>query len=109
MTVYTKKDRESNRLIGDIFSGSLEPPKRGIFFLAFFSNEPSGRSTENAYLDTNLKQNYKNRTRVKKGDTMIYKLRALKNIKKGEEIVWCYGAYYDRNYKPNCDDDEEED
>jgi hypothetical protein len=103
MTVYTKKCRDSNTFIGDVYSGSIDEPRKGIPFIAHFSNEPSGRQKENCYLDVNLKENYKNRSRVKEGDTMIYRLRALKNIKKGEEICWCYSDSYDRYYKANCD------
>jgi len=106
MTVYTKKVRESPTLIGDIYPGSMTSPKRGISFWAYFSNEPATKpkQDENAYLDINVKQNYKDRARVKVGDTMVYKLRASKNIKKGEEVVWCYGGSYGRGYPANCDE-----
>lgn len=102
MTVYTKNDRGSGKFLGDIFEGSLEKPKYNIPFFAYFANEPSGRQKENAYLDVNLRSNYRKRTRVKAGDTMVYKLIANRNIKPGEEIVWCYGSYYGREYKANC-------
>lgn len=105
MTIYTKNGNESSTLIGDIYPGSLRPPKYNIPFWAYFSNEPSKSPKEqysNAYLDTNLKSNYRNRSRVKEGDTMVYKLIADENIKKGEEIVWCYGEYYGREYEANC-------
>lgn len=107
MTVYTKSGREARNKIGDIYPGSLARPKRGISYWAYFSNEPAKhprKQKENAYLDINLKQNYRHRSRVRVGDTMVYKLRASKNIKKGEEITWCYGEYYGRNYDANCDD-----
>ncbi len=102
MTVYGKSGRSRDTVMGDIYSGSLEPPKRGITYWAYFSNEPSGDQEENAYLDINTKENYKNRSRVKVGDTMIYKLVASRDIKPNEEITWCYGDYYNRNYKANC-------
>ena len=38
MTVYTKSMRESGKFIGDIFPGSMEAPKRGISYWAYFSN-----------------------------------------------------------------------
>jgi len=106
MTVYTKSGRTSRNKIGDIYSGSLDVPKRGISYWAYFSNEPSinPKQSENAYLDINLKQNYRNRRNIKVGDTMVYKLRASKNIPKGQEITWCYGGDYGRTYKANCVD-----
>lgn len=91
--------RESSVLIGDLAEGSLEPPKRGIPFWGYFANEPSGRQTPNCYIDPNVKENYKNRSRVVPGDTMIYKVRADRTIRPGEEIVWCYGDNYIRHYE----------
>jgi len=108
MSIYTKSGRFSSRLIGDIYEGSLRPPRHNIPFWAYFSNEPSKafnknkEQRENVYLDINLKENYRNRDKVKEGDTMIYKLVALKNIQPNEEITWCYGDAYDRNYVANC-------
>lgn len=102
MSVYTKKDNYNPRLIGDVFDGSLEMPKNNISFFAYFSNEPSGKQSQNAWLDTNTKQNYKDRSRLKPGDTMVYRLIASRNIKPGEEIVWCYGDAYGRDYDANC-------
>lgn len=105
MYVYTKSGRESRNKMGDIYPGSLAPPKRGIPYWAYFSNEPakSLNQKQNAYLDVNLKQNYRHRFRIRTGDTLVYKLRASRNIDKGEEIVWCYGDEYDRDYVANCD------
>jgi hypothetical protein len=102
ITVYTKTGRESSKYIGDIYQGSMLKPKANIPFWGYFSNEPTPKQKENAYIDNNLKQNYKNRKRVKDGDTMIYKLRAEHPIKKGEEIVWCYGDAYIRYYPTSC-------
>lgn len=104
MSIYNKNDRFNSYVIGDVFEGSLIPPKRGIPYWAYFSNEPSGKQTENAMLDINLSGNYRSRDKVKPGDTMVYKLKATRNIQPGEEICWCYGASYGRNYKANCDD-----
>ncbi len=105
ITVYSKKGRARDSLIGDIYEGSLEPPKNNIPFWGYFSNEPSGKQEENAALDINLKSNYRNRDKVKPGDTIVYKLVATRNIKPNEEITWCYGSAYNRNYKANCEDD----
>lgn len=102
MSVYTKSGRFNSKVMGDIYSGSLREPRRNIPFWAYFSNEPAYPQKENVYLDINLKENYRNRDKVKPGDTMIYKLVALHNINPGEEITWCYGDVYDRNYKANC-------
>jgi len=102
MSIYTKKDQLSRTLIGDIYAGSLHKPRGNISYWAYFSNEPSGKEKENVYLDINLKGNYKNRDKVKPGDTMVYKLVALRDIKPGEEICWCYGGAYVRKYKSNC-------
>lgn len=102
-TVNTKSDNYSRTLIGDISEDSLEAPINGIPFWGYFANEPSGDQEGNAYIDTNIKENYKNKSRLSPGDTMIYKLRASKSIKAGEEITWCYGSNYGRDYVPNCD------
>jgi hypothetical protein len=103
MSVYNKSEKFIPHLIGDIYEGSLEKPKNNISFWAYFSNEPSGKQTANCYLDINTKQNFKNRTTIKAGDTMVYKLIATRRIDPGEEIVWCYGDSYMRGYKANCD------
>lgn len=96
--VHTKNDNVSNTLIGDLTEDSLEQPKRGIPFWGHFANEPSGRQTPNSFIDTNLAENYKNKSRLSPGDSMIYKLRAERTIHPGEEIVWCYGQSYLRDY-----------
>jgi hypothetical protein len=101
-TVYTKGDRMSSSLMGDIDKESAPLPKNNIPYWAYFSNEPSLKQKENAYIDIALKENYKDRKRLKPGDFMTYKLRASKNIKPGEEVVWCYGSAYARNYETSC-------
>lgn len=103
ITVYNRKGKENPRLIGDIYLGSAPPPRGTIPYWAYFSNEPSPDQEENAYLDTDPKGNFRKRDRVKAGETMVYKLRALRNIQKGEEITWCYGEGYGRGYVANCD------
>lgn len=102
-SVYTKSERISSKLIGDLYEGSLREPMYNVPFWAYFSNEPSGPQTENAYMDVNTKYNFRNRDRLKVGDTVIYRLLALRNIKKGEEICWCYGDAYERDYQASCD------
>ena len=102
-TIYTKNGNASNNLMGDIDIESAPLPKKSIPFWAYFSNEPSGKQIENAEIDMNLDENYKKRSKVRDGDYMIYKLIATKPIKAGQEVVWCYGGAYDRNYKTSCD------
>lgn len=105
ITVYTKQGNASKTLIGDIFPESIQPPYRNIPFWGLFSNEPSvkpKKQDSNAYLDTNIRQNYKNRKILRVGDTFVYKIKASKDIKPGEEITWCYGDAYGRSYEANC-------
>lgn len=105
MSVETKNGKISNRLIGDIYPGSLQyPGKDGIPYYAFFSNEPTPKQRENCRLDPELKRNYANRKVIRAGDTMIYSLKATCDIKKGEPITWCYGSLYERDYEinPSC-------
>jgi hypothetical protein len=101
-TVYKKDGKSNNKLIGNLFEGNLPPPKRNIPFWAYFSNEPSNGQTQNSYIDINLAQNYRYKNTVKEGDTLVYKLVAARNIKPGEEIVWCYGDEYRRTYTTTC-------
>lgn len=102
MTVYSNKERPRFNVIGDLFPGSLIPPKNNISFWGYFINEPSKDSQENAYLDVNTRGNYRTRDKVYPGDVMIYKIIASKTILPGEEITWCYGDNYRRNYKTSC-------
>jgi len=105
MSVYTKKENLSERLIGDLFNGSLQMPSpQNITYYAFFSNEPTFSDDMNCYLDIETKLNYKHRKKVKVGDTMTYSLRAERDILPGEKITWCYGPVYARKYVPNCPD-----
>tara|TARA_A100001011_G_scaffold400701_1_gene517729 strand:+ start:1753 stop:2295 length:543 start_codon:yes stop_codon:yes gene_type:complete len=104
MTVYNKNGNESKSLLGDLYPGSLEMPGRdNLTYYAFFSNEPSGNVEENCYIDIETSLNFKDRNSIKDGDTMKYSLKAMRNIKVGEPIVWCYGESYQRPYAANCD------
>jgi hypothetical protein len=102
MTVYTKSDNISNKLIGDICEESLDIPRYGIPYWGYLLNEPSPNEKVNCYFDSNIKINYKNRNVFKRGDYMIYKLITLKDVKKGEELCVCYVDAYNRNYKTSC-------
>jgi len=95
--VYTAKGNPSNTFVGNLSQDSVNDPFRGIPFWAYFSNEPSTSQKSNAYIRTcNAPYN------VKEGDFLIYKLIASRTILPNEEITWCYGENYSRNYKPNC-------
>jgi hypothetical protein len=101
-SVYTKGDNLSKSLIGDLDKESAPKPKNNIPYWAYFSNEPSRNQKVNAEIDIALKENYRNRSRLKAGDFITYKLVATRNIKPGEEIVWCYGDAYERDYETAC-------
>lgn len=101
-TMYNKNGNPLKNLIGDISLSSLPPPCRDIPYWAYFSNEPSGSQTANSHIDINTKENFQGRAILKAGDLVVYKLIADRLIKKGEEIVWCYGDDYVRQYTPNC-------
>lgn len=97
--IYRKSGTDIKKYIGDIDNNSFPKEIDGVSFLAPFANEPSIGEKSNAEIDLDLDENYKNRRFVKAGENMIYKLVAIKNIKKGEEILWYYGDQYIRNYK----------
>ena len=100
-TVCNKNGYDYKKFTGDLYKGSLPKPKRNIPYWAYFSNEPSITENPNSYIDVQSFENFKakNRTTLKEGDTITYALFASHDIKKGEEILWCYGDNYDRNYK----------
>ena len=101
-TVYTKNGNMHKTLIGDLDTESAPQPKNNIPYWGYFANEPSGKQKENCEIDVNLSGNYKSKSRLKEGDFITYKLIASHNIKAGEEIVWCYGESYARNYETSC-------
>ena len=98
---YNKNGNENKTLVADLYEGSIEKPFRGKPFWAFFSNEPGPGQTENSNMYEDSAKNYRNRNKLKEGDTVIYKLVSTRNILKGEEIVWCYGDNYIRDYQVN--------
>ncbi len=97
--VYKKNGDEYKRFIGDIDLNSFPDPKNDITYWAPFANEPSKGQKSNAELDMNLQENYKNRTKIKVGQSLIYKLEATRHINPGDEILWFYGPDYHRNYE----------
>jgi len=102
-TMYTKSGNAASTTVGDVHPESVpQPGKDNIPYWAHFSNEPSKGHTENSEIDIATKLNFKNRKKLKDGDFVTFKLKATRNIKKGEEIVWCYGEGYGRKYKTGC-------
>jgi len=96
--VYKKSGDEYKTLIGDLDLNSFSDPVDDITFWAPFANEPTKSQRSNAELDQNTDGNYKNKTKVKIGQYMIYHLVARKDIKPGDEIMWYYGPDYERDY-----------
>lgn len=97
VALYSKRRKMYKYLISNIYENSLDIAENDIPYWAYLSNEPSESQTSNCYLQTHdpLK-------RVRVGDSVIYRLISTRPIKKDEEIVWCYGNYYNRNYKTSC-------
>lgn len=103
--LYTKRGNNIKSLVGDLCNESLiEPDSNGVAYWGYFANEPSTVQESNTFLDTNLNENYLNRSRIKEGDYVLYRLIATRDIKKGEEITWCYGSLYSRNYETSCNE-----
>jgi len=106
VVLYNKNGTAVQKLSGDLCSESLQPPtESGITYWAYFSNEPSINESDNCYLDfENSYKETRNKTRLKEGDLVLYKLIAKKNIKKGDEILWCYGyPPGQRGYETECE------
>lgn len=101
--VYTKTDKPSKYLIGDISLDSIQQPINNVPFWGFLVNEPSVNQDVNCELDSNLEKNYtqQNRLRPKQGCKLIYKLISTRNIDVGEEITLYYGDNYKRDYEIN--------
>jgi hypothetical protein len=89
-----------NGYLGDLYKGSLPNPENNIPFWGYFSNEPSLTQKEN--IDVKINTSSKDYKSKKPGDTMIFKLVTSKNVKKGDELTWCYGDYYTRDYPTSC-------
>lgn len=96
--LYTKKGNQINNLIADLYEGSVPLPMNGIPFWGHFANEPSINEYSNCELHINASYNYRDKTRIKAGDTVLYELRATKYISPGREVLWHYGDNYCRNY-----------
>lgn len=102
ISVTNKNDRDYEKLIGDLYKGSIPSPKNNIPYWGYFANEPFyGTERANAEIDFQLSENFakKGRSTLKEGDTLTYALIATRDIHPGEEIMWHYGKDYDRSYK----------
>jgi len=103
--IYTfsvfSKNRISKNLVADITPDSFPLPIKNIPFWACFVNEPSMHQKINAIFDPNIQENSKKseKNRIHVGDTVIYNIRAIKDIEPGTEITTYYGDEYDRDYE----------
>lgn len=97
--IYTLTGNESKNLIGDIDLNSFPEPLNNIPFWAAFVNEPSIGEKLNSEINLNIDENYKNKKRIRSGNTLIYKLVATCNISHGDEITLYYGKDYPRMYE----------
>lgn len=95
---YTKRAQVSKHFVGNLFEGSLRTPRRNIPYWAYFANEPDCGHLANSFVDACVAENYRGRDRLRVGDEITYKLIASRKILPGEEIVWCYGDLYERDY-----------
>jgi SET domain len=96
MKIYDKKDKIDRTYKGDIDETCMPKPKRNIPYWGVFSNEPSPGEISNVELDSNNASN--NKTKMKAGKYLTYKLIATREIKRGDEIIWNYGDSYPREY-----------
>ena len=79
---------------------AIKPPTRKIPHSGLWSNEPFPKEKPNAEM-----QGRTLKTKPKVGDKLSYSLKATRNIRKGDEILWCYGSQFDRGkppYKTGC-------
>lgn len=94
--VHNKYNKYFSNLVGDIYDETIENPINGITFWGHLANEPSIDQKPNSKIVTFSDKNLEGD--VKEGDIIVYELVATENIKKNDEITWCYGKYYKRNY-----------
>ena len=94
--VYNKNNKHFEHLVGDIYEGSIEKSINGVTFWGHLANEPNIDQTHNSQIITSSNKNIQ--ADIKEGDIIIYELVAKNDIKKDDEITWCYGSYYKRNY-----------
>ena len=96
-------------LIGDLSRQSLPAPVRvrgrWVTYWGYFSNEPGAHERQNCKLDDAMTGPFarpKGARRLAPGDFWRFKLVSITDISPGEEILWCYGTNYERDYASNC-------
>jgi hypothetical protein len=102
--IFTKNGNSSKVFVGDIYEDTVDPPINGVPFWGYLANEPSMGQKSNAELKTNYKANYMNRGRLSENAPYVLTITAERNIKKDEEVMWCYGYGYERKYRTPCED-----
>ena len=95
------RGKSSKQFIGQPdLKKAIQQPTRSIPHIGLWSNEPYPNETANARMEhTSLK------TPPRVGAKLAYSLKATRGIKKGEEVLWCYGTEFNRGsppYKTGC-------
>lgn len=97
--VYSPSGNRNWSLVGDLTPASYQLPCNGVPYWGYLINEPNVGQKSNCYLDKQHAKNFSERKSLKIGDFVVYAIRAKRNIKKGEELMWYYGPYYERDYE----------
>ena len=101
-TVYDKDGLRAPGLIGDLSPESVPDAIDNAPFFAHLVNEPNTKQT-NVAIDKQTSQNFGGkRESVQHGDFIVYALVATKKIEPGEQLLYCYGLQYERDYKTGC-------
>ena len=79
---------------------AIQKPTKSIPHIGLWSNEPYPGEKANARME------YKSLTKPPRvGGKLSYSLKATRLIKKGQEVLWCYGTEFNRGsppYKTGC-------
>lgn len=97
------KESFDDKLTGvPIKDTSISTIKDGILIrnIAMYINEPGPNESSNVDILMNRVENLirKNKQRADVNDIFDYYFYATRDIKAGEELLWYYGPYYNRNY-----------
>jgi len=108
--IFNRAGFPYDHLIGDINNESFMCPIANIPFWGIFANEPNITQSVNAYFDSNCHYNFKSvgRRGYRVGDMLLYKLRALNNIRQNVEILTYYGDDYTRSYHIHITDQDKQ-
>jgi len=82
-------------LVDDLYLGL---PRWGAFF-----NEPSPKESVNVEVKFDSIHSLKAPGRKGKATLQVAKMRTTRAVKPGEELVWCYGDEYVRDYPTSCE------